>query len=307
MTTKTEHIPPPSSLDDVGAAKKRFRPVRLATTVIVLLIAVQLLVFMTTNEKFEWNVVAEYLFYPTVLMGVGVTLLLTFVGMVLGSVLGTFIAAGQLSGSRTARWFCKVFVGVFRGVPPLVQLIFWFNLAYLVPRIELGLPFASPFFSLPTNQVMTPLMAAVIGLTLHEAAYMSEIIRAGIISVDRGQLDAAKAMGFTSGQAFRKVTLPQAMRVIIPPTGSQVIGLLKGTSLVSVIGMTDLLLSTQLIYNLNYKIVPLIIVSVVWYLAVVSVLTAVQRKVEDKFGQGHALTSPTRAAQKLQQAKVLEQ
>jgi polar amino acid transport system permease protein len=227
--------------------------------------------------------------------------------MVLGSALGTLIAAGQLSESRTARWFCRIFVGVFRGVPPLVQLIFWFNLAYLVPRIEFGVPFASPFFSLSTNQVMTPLMAALIGLTLHEAAYMSEIIRAGIISVDRGQLDAAKAMGFTSAQAFRKVTLPQAMRVIIPPTGSQVIGLLKGTSLVSVIGMTDLLLSTQLIYNLNYKIVPLIIVSVVWYLAVVTILTAVQRKVEDKFGQGHALTSPTRAAQKLQQVKALEQ
>jgi polar amino acid transport system permease protein len=230
--------------------------------------------------------VGQYLFDPAVLKGLGWRLLLTAICMALGSLLGVVVAAGQLSPIMTARMVSRAFVMVFRGVPPLVQLIFWFNIAFLVPRIGLSLPWSGPLFSVQTNSLMTPFVAAVIGLSLHEAAYMAEIIRAGILSVDAGQTDAAQAMGFTGRRTFFKIILPQAMRVIIPPTGSQVIGLLKGTSLVSVIGMTDLLLAVQLIYNRNYEVIPLLLVAVIWYLAVVTLLTAVQRRVEARFGQG---------------------
>jgi polar amino acid transport system permease protein len=180
---------------------------------------------------------------------------------------------------------------VFRGIPPLVQLIFWYNLAFLVPNLSIGIPFGPTFGSWSANDIITPLTAALIGLTLHEAAYMSEIVRAGILAVDQGQRDAARAMGFTSRQAFFKVVLPQAMRVIIPPTGSQFISLLKGTSLVSVIAMTDLLHSVQVIYNRTYEVVPMLIVACIWYLTVVTILSIGQKRLERHFGRGHDRTA----------------
>src|SRR5690606_21068647 len=216
--------------------------------------------------------------------------------MVLGSALGTGLAAGQLSDFAPLRWACVVFVGFFRGVPPLVQLIFWYNLAYLVPRLSVGVPFGPELFSVPTNDIITPLTAAIIGLSLHEAAYMAEIIRAGILSVDQGQRDAAAAMGFSRWHSFTRVVLPQAMRVIIPPTGSQVIALMKGTSLVSVIAMGDLLHSVQVIYNRTYEVVPMLLVAVIWYLVVVTLLTLVQRRVERYYSRGMSRSVATRRA-----------
>lgn len=265
---------------DAAAAKPPVRPGRIIGAIVTLLIVVQLGWFLVTNERFEWGVVLEYLFAPSVLVGLGVTILLTVVCMVLGTLLAIPIAAGQLSDFWLTRWVCKAYVGFFRGVPPLVQLILWFNLAYLLPRIELGVPFTEPWFSVSTNTVMTPVVAAIVGLSLHEAAYMAEIIRAGLMSVGQGQRDAARAVGFNERQEFWKVVLPQSLLVIIPPTGSQVIGLLKGTSLVSVIGMTDLLLSVQIIYNITYQVMPLLFVAVFWYLVCVGVLTLLQGRVE---------------------------
>jgi polar amino acid transport system permease protein len=243
-------------------------------------------VFLYSNPRFEWDVVGEYLFDATVLAGLGMSVLLTVVGMTLGSLLGMVLAAGQLSEFGPARWAATVYVGVFRGVPPLVQLIFWYNLAYLLPTLSIGVPYGPTFASWDSNAVITPLFAAILGLSLHEAAYMAEIIRAGILAVDPGQRDAAKAMGFTSGQTFGRVVLPQAMRVIIPPTGSQFISLLKGTSLVSVIAMADLLHAVQVIYNRTYEVVPMLLVAVIWYLAVVTVLSLGQRRLERRFGRG---------------------
>ncbi|WP_280399750.1 amino acid ABC transporter permease [Nocardia carnea] len=288
---------------DIADAKRRIHPWRIATSILVVVAALLLMRFAATNPKFEWPTVAEYLFDPSVLRGLWMTLALTAICMTAGCLLGVLVAAGQLSEVTVARAVSKLFVTVFRGVPPLVQLIFWFNLAYLVPSVELSIPGIGVVFSGATNTFMTPFVAAIIGLSLHEAAYMAEIIRAGILSVDQGQTDAGKAMGFTSGRAFRRIVLPQAMRVIIPPTGSQLIGLLKGTSLVSVIGMTDLLLSVQLIYNRNYEVVPLLVVSVFWYLAVVTLLSAVQRRIEIRFGQGHANT-PSRSVRRLMKGQA---
>ncbi|MDF2492308.1 MAG: amino acid transporter permease [Microbacterium sp.] len=289
---------------DVAEARPRFRPWRWVVGVVLALIVIQLAIFFATNPRFEWPVVAQYLFAPTVLLGLGMSLLLTAVGMVLGSAFGTVLAAGQLSDFGPVRWACVVFVAVFRGVPPLVQLIFWYNLAYLVPKLAVGVPFGPELFAWDTNDIITPLTAAIIGLSLHESAYMAEIIRAGILSVDQGQRDASKAMGFSSWHSFTRVILPQAMRVIIPPTGSQVIALLKGTSLVSVIAMGDLLHSVQVIYNRTYEVVPMLIVAVIWYLVAVTLLTLVQRRVEEHFGRGMSRTTKARRIVQRQEARV---
>ncbi|MFG1943915.1 amino acid ABC transporter permease [Nonomuraea sp. NPDC048826] len=271
---------------DVAAARPRIRPMRWLAGAAMLVLAAQLGWFLVSNPRFEWPVVGEYLFEPHILLGLGMTLLLTVICMTLGSLLGVLLAAGRLGGFRPLAWACNLYIGVFRGVPPLVQLLFWFNLGYLLPRISLGIPFGPTFASWPTNSVISSFTAAVIGLTLHEAAYMAEIVRAGILAVDGGQKDAARAMGFTAGQSFVKVVLPQAMRVIIPPTGSQFISLLKGTSLVSVIALADLLRSVQIVYDRTYQVVPLLIVACVWYLAVVTLLSVGQQRLERHFGKG---------------------
>lgn len=291
----TDSLEPAANID-VARARQRVRPLRIIGGLLIASVTLAILWFLVTNERFDWPVVAEYLFNGSVLLGLGVSLMLTAVGMVIGSVLGTFLAAGQLSDFWPVRMASMAFVGFFRGVPPLVQLIFWYNLAYLIPRIELGVPFGPELFSWSTNDLITPITAAIIGLSLHEAAYMAEIIRAGILSVDQGQRDAASAMGFSRWHTFTRIVLPQAMRVIIPPTGSQVIALLKGTSLVSVIAMGDLLHAVQVIYNRTYEVVPMLIVAVIWYLVVVTVLTLIQRRVEDHFGRGSTRTVTKRTS-----------
>ncbi|MBB2747456.1 amino acid ABC transporter permease [Microbispora sp. NBRC 16548] len=284
MSVAPQVVPPQAV--DVAAARPRIRPLRWVAGVVLLVLVAQFAWFLVTNPRFEWPVVGKYLFDPNVLRGLGMSLLLTVIVMLLGSVFGVLLASGRLSGFRPVAWACGFYVTVFRSIPPLLQLIFWFNLGYLLPRIPLGVPFGPTFVSWPTNSVISSLTAAVIGLTLHEAAYMAEIVRAGILAVDGGQRDAARAMGFTARQSFVKVVLPQAMRVIVPPAGSEFISLLKGTSLVSVIAMADLLYSVQVIYNRTYEIVPLLIVACAWYLVVVTALSLGQRRLERHFGKG---------------------
>ncbi len=273
--------------DDVAGSRRRPRPGRWALTAVLAVLAAQLVAFLVGNERFGWEVVGQYLFDPSVLAGLGVTVLLAVAAMVLGSLLAALVAAAQLSDFGPARWAATAWVGLFRGIPPLVQLIFWFNLAYLLPRISLGIPFGPTFVSWSANDVITPLTAAVIGLSLVESAYLAEIIRAGVLGVDAGQRDAARAVGFTPLQTAVRIVLPQAMRVIIPPAGSQFISVLKGTALVSVIAMDDLLHAVQVIYNRTYEIVPMLIVACVWYLVVVTALTVGQRRLERHFARGH--------------------
>ncbi len=273
--------------DDVASARGRFRPLRWLFVLVLAVLAAQLVVFLVGNSLFQWDVVAKYLFEKSVLAGLGTTVVLAIAAMVLGSLAGGVVAAMQLSGFGPARWVATLWVGLFRGIPPLVQLIFWFNLAYLLPRLSIGIPFGPVFGSWDANAVITPLTAAVIGLSLVESAYLAEIFRAGVSSVDPGQRDAARAMGYPPGQTLLRIVLPQAMRVIIPPAGSQFINVLKGTALVSVIAMSDLLHSVQVIYNRTYEIVPMLLVACFWYLVVVTVLTAGQRRLERRFSRGH--------------------
>ena len=293
---------------DVATSRPRIRPLRIVVGLLILAILSQVVVFLVTNQKLQWDVVAKYLFDKNVLAGLGTSLFLTVVCFTIAALLGTLIATGQLSEFFAVRWVCQLYVGTFRGIPPLVQLIFWFNLAYLVPRISLGIPFGPQFISWSSNDVISSLTAAIIGLSLHEAAYSAEIVRSGILSVDSGQRDAAAALGFSRRQTFWRVILPQSMRVIIPPSGSQFISLLKGTSLVSVIAMGDLLRAVQLIYNRTYQVVPMLLVAVIWYLVVVTVLTLIQRRIERYYGRGYdrAATGGARVKRLVLEAEVQE-
>lgn len=237
---------------------------------------------MIDNPRFEWANVLRYLFDPKIVAGVGVTLGLTLIAMVIGVTLGVVIAIMRLSHNPVLSWSSAGFVGFFRGSPLLVQLIFWYNLAALYPVITFGIPGVA----LNANEIITPFLAAILGLGLNEAAYMSEIVRAGIISVDRGQREAGTAMGLTGAQTMRRIILPQAMRVIIPPTGNELVGMLKATALVSVIAVSDLLYSAQIIYARNFDVIPLLIVVTIWYVFMTTVLTIGQGFLERHYARG---------------------
>ncbi|MDP2408214.1 MAG: amino acid ABC transporter permease [Hydrogenophaga sp.] len=277
----------PPAWADVSTARHRTSPIRWGLSLLLALVALQVVYFLFSNPRFEWPVVGKYLFSVNVLQGLGTTLVLTVVAMVVGTVIGTVAALALLSDFKPARWAAQTYLWAFRGTPLLIQLIFWYNLAYLIPNIGIGLPFLAPWVEWPTNAVITPFLAALLGLGLAEGAYMTEIVRAGLSSVDTRQHDAARALGMTPAKAFFRIIFPQAMRFIIPPTGNQVIGMAKATALVSVIAMNDLLHSVQIIYNRTYEIVPLLMVAVFWYLVVITLLYAFQSRLERYYSKGH--------------------
>jgi len=254
---------------------------------VVLAIAVDIVVGVAGNPNFEWHVVSQWFTEASVMHGLGVTLGLTLASMVLGALLGLLLAVGRLSNSVLLRGLSGLYIWFFRGTPLLVQLLFWYNMSTLFPHITLGLPFIGPnFASWNTNDLITPLTAAIAGLALNEAAYMAEIIRAGLLSVEGGQSETAQAFGMSRGRALRRIIIPQAMRSIIPPTGNQLISMIKATSLVSVIAMGDLLYSVQTIYNRTFEVVPMLIVAVVWYLLITSVLNVGQSMIERYYSRG---------------------
>ncbi len=257
---------------------------RIVAALLVVLIAYFLL-SIAGNANFGWDVVGSYLFDPRILSGLSLTIWLTIVTMVIGVVLGTVCAIMAMSGNVVVATVANAYIWFFRGTPVLVQLIFWYNLGALFPELSIGIPFTSWWVSVPTNTVIAPITAAVLGLGLNEGAYMSEIIRSGLLSVDPGQRQAAKALGMTNGSALRRIVLPQAMTVIIPPTGNQTIGMLKTTSLVSVISLSDLLYSAQTIYSRNFQTIPLLIVACIWYLAATTVLSVLQAQIERYFAR----------------------
>lgn len=248
------------------------------------------------NESFQWLVVGKWLFNPSVLNGLAVTLGLTAVAMVLGILIGLILALMRVSNSSLLKNISGVYIWIFRGTPLLVQLIFWYNLSALFPQITVTIPFGPTLGQWSTNSLITPLTAAIVGLALNEAAYMAEIIRSGLISVDSKQAETAMAFGMTRSRALRRIIVPQAMRTIVPPTGSQLISLIKGTSLVSVIAMGDLLYSVQAVYNRTFEIIPMLMVAVVWYLFITSILSVFQRYIEQYYARGeHGVNVPNPA------------
>ena len=262
-------------------------PGRRLAAGLVLVTGAALVWSVAHNSRFQWDVVWDYMFSSRVLHGLVATLELTVIAMVAGVALGVVLAVMRLSPNRLLGGASWLYVWIFRGTPVLVQLLFWNFIAALYPTLSLGIPFGGPvLMHADANTLITPFAAATLGLALNEAAYMAEIVRAGIISVDAGQSDAAHALGMTRLQTMRHIVLPQAMRVIVPPTGNEAISMLKTTSIVSVIAFTDLLYSVQLIYSANYQQVPLLLVACIWYLAFTSLLSIGQHFLERRLARG---------------------
>ncbi|UFR05389.1 amino acid ABC transporter permease [Streptomyces sp. Go40/10] len=232
------------------------------------------------NRAFQWDVVADYFTSDSILRGLWLTLWLTAVVMVLGFALGTLLAAFRLSANPVLRAVGWGYVWLFRSIPILVQLLLWFNIGALYPQV----------LGVKTVDLLSPVAVAIVGLTLHEAAYAAEVVRGGILSVDRGQIEAAQALGLSPWRRWWRIVLPQAMRAIVPPAGNMLIGTLKGTSIVSVIAVNDLLFSAQLIYHRTYQVIPLLMVATLWYAVVTSLLGIGQYYVEKRYARGTGTT-----------------
>ncbi|MET8741367.1 amino acid ABC transporter permease [Streptomyces sp. NPDC004728] len=265
-----------------GTDRLRIVPVRRTgqwtAAVAVLALLALVLESVVRNDAFQWDVVADYFTTTAVLRGLGLTLWLTALVMVLGFALGTLLAVLRLSANHVLQAVSWGYVWLFRSTPILVQLLFWFNIGALYPEI----------LGVRTVNLLGPVTVAVIGLTLHEAAYAAEVVRGGILSVERGQIEAAQSLGLGPWRRFRRIVLPQAMRSIVPPAGNMLIGTLKGTSIVSIIAVQDLLYSVQLVYHRTYQVIPLLLVATVWYAVVTSLLGIGQHYVERHYARGTA-------------------
>ncbi len=275
-----------------GEIHPRRRPGRTVAAVLVVLIAAFVLYQLSQNKGLGWPQFRTYLFYPAIIRGIGVTLVLTLVGMV-GGILGGFVLVMAMrSGNRLLSSVAGIYIWLVRGVPLLVQIIFCFNFAIIVPRLVLHVPGTSLWREWDMNDLMSGFTAAVIALVLNEAAYMAEIIRGSLASVPVGQTQAALSLGFTSGRALRRVVFPQTIRALIPPTGNQLIGMIKNTSLVSAVGGGDLFTHVQYVYGSNFAVVPLLLVGCFWYLVITSILSIVQMWIEHRLlGGGRRRTS----------------
>ena len=256
--------------------------------VIVTMLALVFVQGLVTNPNYQWPVVWLYLRDVKVITGIGYTIVLTFAAMLLGTAVALLMAMMRQSRNPVLRGVSRAYIFVFRGVPVYTQLMFWGLLAVLYPTLSIGVPFSGPqLASIETKKVVTALAAAIIGLGLNEGAYLAEIIRSGLESVDAGQSEAAKALGMKPSLIMRRVIIPQAMRVIIPPLGNETIGMLKTTSLVLAVPFTlDLQYATSAIANRIYAPIPLLIVAAFWYLVVTSVLMIGQHFLEHYFGRG---------------------
>lgn len=268
-------------------------PGRWIASVIVLLLVGQVIFSVVTNPRFKWDIVGEYMFSDIILSGVRLTIGLTVVAQILGIVVGIGLAVMRLSPNATVARCAWVYLWFFRGTPLLVQLIFWYNISALYPEFTIGLPFIEPFVTFNANELITPLAVAILGLGLNEGAYMAEIVRGGILGVDSGQTQAAKALGMTHSQTLRRIVLPQAVRLILPPTGNQTILMLKTTSLVSILALADLLYSAQSIYTRTFQTIPLLVVVSIWYITITSILTVGQTMLERKLSDGRPAQPPT--------------
>jgi polar amino acid transport system permease protein len=285
--------------DDIKAVPVR-HPGRWVAAVIVVAIAVSIAHSIVTNDRFGWGHVGHYLFDGRITGGVLVTIELTLAAQGLGIVLGVLLAVMRLSPNPLIAGGSWLYIWFFRGTPVVVQLIFWYvGIAALYPTIGLGIPFGPSFIHINANTAITGFMTVVLALGLNEGAYMSEIVRAGIISVDDGQNEAALSLGMTRLQTMRRIVLPQAMRVIIPPTGNETISMLKTTSLAAFAAGFELFSEATNIYNANYEVIPLLIVASLWYLALTSVLYVGQYYLERYFARGSSRELPPTPWQKI--------
>jgi polar amino acid transport system permease protein len=281
LTPPTSAVP----MSVAGAVPVR-RPGRWIATAVVVGLGLALAKSVVTNPRFQWDVVGDYLFAKPILDGLRLTLILTVIAQSLGIVIGIVLAVMRLSPNPILSRGAWVYLWFFRGTPLLVQLIFWYNLSALYPKISIGIPFGPAFWSGNANSIITPFAVAILGLGLNEAAYTAEIVRGGIVGVERGQSEAAKALGMTHMRTLRRIVLPQALKLIVPPIGNQLILMLKTTSLVSVLALADLLYSAQAIYARTFQTMPMLLVVSIWFLVITSVLTVAQHHLEKYVSKG---------------------
>ena len=254
---------------------------RFALVVVVSALLVVVVLSFARNPNIEWSVVGQYMLSQAILTGLWVTVQLTLISMLIAVILAVVVAVMRTSESRIVSGFAAFYVYTFRGIPLIVLVIFVGNLGLFFKTFTVGIPFTDVvFYSVPSKDVMTPFVAAIIGLSLAGSGYMAEIVRAGLLSVGRGQHEAAKALGATPGLTFRYIVMPQAMRVLIPPMGNELIGMLKATAIVSVIAGGDLLTAALGISGVNYRTIEMLIVASLWYLIVISVLSVGQHVIE---------------------------
>jgi polar amino acid transport system permease protein len=287
--------------DDIKAVPVK-HPLRWVMSVVVAVLAADLIWSAATNQRFQWGVFGNYFFDSRILHGLQITLELTVLAMAIGIALGVLLAVMRLSPNPLISGGASFYVWIFRGTPVLVQILLWNYLGALYPDISFGVPFGGPdLVSIGANSLITPFVAGMLALGLNEGAYMAEIVRAGILSVDEGQSEAAQALGMSRIKTMRRIVLPQAMRVIVPPTGNETISMLKTTSLVSAIAVADLLYSAQLIYSVNYKTIPMLLVVSAWYLICTTVLSIGQYYLERRFGRGSSRAQSLTPLQRLRQ------
>ncbi|MGW9413547.1 MULTISPECIES: amino acid ABC transporter permease [Arthrobacter] len=280
-----------------AALKPRLRlrtPTEYAGWVLSILVGLGILASVLTNPNFKWGIVGKYFFAESILRGLVLTVFLTVASMALGTLLGLALAVMRASHVKPVSIAAGLYLTLFRGTPVLVQLIFWFNISALYPDLRIGIPFTDIGTAVDTNAIMGPITAALVGLTLNQAAYMAEIIRGGFSAVGKGQIEAADSLGMSAGMRMRKVIIPQAMPSIIPATGNQFIGMFKETSLVSVLGVAELLQSAQLIYARTYETIPLLIVASLWYLVMTLLLSYPQAQLEKRYSRATS-TLPRKA------------
>ncbi|WP_031104570.1 amino acid ABC transporter permease [Streptomyces sp. NRRL S-146] len=265
---------------------------RWAAGAAVVVLVAQFAHGLVTNPVWEWGVFSDYVLSETIVRAAWVTLQLTAYATVLGFLLGTVLAFMRLSRSPVLSTVAWTYIWVFRSIPMIVQLVFWFNLSALYKELGVGIPFGPVFWSVDSNTLIGTIGAAVIGLTLHQAAYAAEIVRGGVIAVDPGQLEAAAALGIPRLRQIRRIVLPQAMRAILPTAGNEIIGLLKGTSVVYVMSIGELFYQVQVIYGRNGRVIPLLLVATAWYVVLTSLLSVAQYYVERRYARGADRTQP---------------
>jgi polar amino acid transport system permease protein len=251
---------------------------------VVILAALAGLGVLLAQAKIQYDTVPAFLWYRVMAVGLLNTVLLAVIAQGVAIVIGIVVALMRRSANPVARAVATVYVWLFRGLPVLLQILLWFNLALVFEFISIPLPFGGYLVHEPTNVVISAFVAALLGLALNESAYMAEIVRAGLNSVDRGQTEAAKSIGMSPAMTLRRVVLPQAMRVIIPPTGNDFINMLKGTSMASVIGVTELIHAANNISSNNLLVMETLLAAAIWYMVVVTVASIGQHYLERAFG-----------------------
>jgi polar amino acid transport system permease protein len=275
----------------------------IATAVVAVLLAM-VVNSLVTNPRWEWDVVGAYLTEKSIVRGVLTTIELTAITAVVGFALGTVLALMRLSRSPLLQAVSWGYTWVFRSVPLILQLLLWYNLAYLYQRLDFGIPFGPSFGSVATLSLIDKFGAAILGLGLHQAAYSAEIVRAGILSVDQGQLEAAASLGIPKRRQTTRIVLPQAMRTIVPTAVNEVIGLFKGTSIVYVLALGELFYTVSVIYGRTQRVLPMLVVAAIWYIVLTTVVTVVQYYVERHYARGAVRTLPPTPLQRVRRELV---